>query len=1113
MSPVGLSKVSPPQLTNTLPRPRLLNLLKKHMDRKLILILGQGAQGKSTLAAAFLKQVPVPSAWANLGPEDSDPVNLFHGVVHSLQRALQDCDLSPALDFPTRTMGFRDPVGFYREWIRGLSEFLSSPVFLVLDGLDRLSADSLSFPFLQILVEESPPELHLVMSSRQAPPDAFNYQSLKLKQQVLVLNNEDLAFNRTEIRDFFRRTRGIALAAEHVDKILQATEGWAGGLILMAEILGRDPSLGPERFLRDGFLNRYRVEAFEYLGKEIFDNQPPAVQDMLIRAALIPQVDPALLRGLTGDLETEGVLREFARRNLFVQGVYESGKGWVFRFHHLFREFLLNRFRERFNEEERNSLYRKAARLHEDRGELETAVRLSLEAGDSAAAADVIRRIGLGLCDHGRTKDLSGFLEALPPEMIQSDPWLLLLFCLTRRWTELPQNAGRLKQALNLFEGTRDVRGVLTCLSYLLEAFFYARTGWRDYEQHFQKAEQWFSDPVAQGLSYEKALVLAQIGIAHHLRGNLRRSLASFQAAYALAESAKNTMLEARILLHQLSALAALGELAAAERMHEPLLKITDNVGSAELQAWHRIVLSVFHSYKGDFEQALAAIEGARTIIKDNGLYYLNIVLLIYEVFCRALEGDLAATENRAKELAFFTEMSGSRFAEGTRLNLLSLAYLKAGRFDEAWGYNARALEILETDEGHSEIHLQGCRLKAGLIAFQLGRKTEALQRLKEVLPYFEKIDHFFYETQVHLGLGMVLADQGRASQSRDHLQASFRIGREKGLNHFFFFRTQDVVRACLLVFEFEVTEACDLAREMLTGRYAEAAETELAKLDRHPAPRMRELGLDLLRAIHRRRVPFLEIKTFGGLELTRGEDRVGEEAWERLQPKRLLTAILARPGGKVAKEVLIEDLWPEERPGKGENNFKVTLMRLRKFLEPAIHPEFGSSYLHLRNNLVILNPEFTHTDVDEFLAAVAQGNWKERTREARGAMEKYEQALAIYRGDFLPEETGLTVVDRRRDDLKGVYIETLQRLAKLSEEQGLLKKAGGYYRRVLEAEPLQEEACQGILRLSLTLGNTNEALRAFDALARALGQELQSQPDQRTLALCKQVREKLKQS
>ena len=72
----------------------------------------------------------------------------------------------------------------------------------------------------------------------------------------------------------------------------------------------------------------------------------------------------------------EGILREFARRNLFVQGIYEPDKGWVFRFHQLFREFLLNRFQETFSEEERTALYQKAASLFEKRGELEAAVDL-----------------------------------------------------------------------------------------------------------------------------------------------------------------------------------------------------------------------------------------------------------------------------------------------------------------------------------------------------------------------------------------------------------------------------------------------------------------------------------------------------------------------------------------------------------------------------------------------------------------------------------------------------------------------------------------------------------------------------------------------------------------
>ena len=145
-------------------------------------------------------------------------------------------------------MGPRDPVGFYQEWVRGLGEFIPGPMFLALDSLDRLLHDSLAFSFLQVLLDESQPELRLVLSSRQTPPAAFNYQPLKMRQQALVLSNEDLAFTRPEIRDFFIRTRNITLKAESLDKIQQATEGWVGGLILMTEILGRDLAADPAFF-------------------------------------------------------------------------------------------------------------------------------------------------------------------------------------------------------------------------------------------------------------------------------------------------------------------------------------------------------------------------------------------------------------------------------------------------------------------------------------------------------------------------------------------------------------------------------------------------------------------------------------------------------------------------------------------------------------------------------------------------------------------------------------------------------------------------------------------------------------------------------------------------
>lgn len=1109
MTPVSLSKITPPQLTNTLPRPRLLNLLKKNTDKKLILILGQAAQGKSTLAASFLEQVPIPSAWVNLGPEESDPVNLFYAIIHSLQQSFKESDCSSLLEYPSRTMGPRDPIGFYREWIRGLAGFISAPVFLALDGLDRLVSDSLAFSFLQVLLEESPPELRLVLSSRQTPPTAFNYQPLKMRQQALVLSNEELAFTRPEIRDFFIRTRKITFKAEPLDKIQQATEGWVGGLILMTEILGRDLALGPAFYLKYGFLTRFRVEAFEYLGREIFGAQSPLVQDMLIRASLVPLVDTSLMRGLSGGVNAEEVLRDFARRNLFVQGIYEPEKGWVFRFHQLFREFLLTRFQETFSVEERSALYRKAAGLLEERGDLESAGTLYLQESDFDSAAGIIKKIGLDLYDQGRTEDLSGFLKSLPEEMVKQEPWLLLLFSMTRRWTEFQQNVERFQKCVSLFEREQDARGAMLSLSFLFEVFTLLGLGWKELSGYLDKAEEWLSSPQAKGLPRERARLWIEVGTAQTYRGNIRSGYQAFQKAYELAKTFGNPVMEARILSESLAVLALLGEFELAGEVAGDLNRLVGTLQNVEPKIWYLMDNILYNTIRGNQENAFDSITEGKRLIVENGIMYLHMVMLFHEIFYHSLLGDPEVNTSRAHEFLDIVVPMGSRFMEGATRTFMGISSYLAYQNERAYERLGEAIEVLSTDQGYSECNLYTARIVYGLLEHRLFRKKEALHDLETVLEYNRRTENFLFQTHAHLALALIRWDYEEKEQAAEHLTAGFQIARGKGYKHFTFLNAQDSVQVCLLVFELEVTEAHDLARELLTQRYAEQAEPELLKLEKDPSPQMRSVGQELLRTIHHHRVPFLEINTLGGLEITRNGNPVGDESWDRLQPKRLLLSLLCHPGGKVSKDTLMEELWPGETTDKAENNFKVTLSRLRKSLETDIHPTFGSSYIHLHNNLVFLDPEFTRTDADEFLIIVDKGNWKERAGDTRGAVEEYAKALNIYRGDFLPLETSLPGVDRRRDELKKTFVETLLRLTKLSEKQGSLKKAAGYCRQALEADPLEEEACRSFMRLCLTLGTFNEALRAFETLKKNLHQELKSQPDPQTQALYTRIREK----
>lgn len=153
---LSVSKSTPPRLPKILHRPRLLELIEQNKDKKLLLILGQAAQGKSTLAACYVATSKIPTAWINLSRDDSDTVNLFYSMVHSLQHALKDTDLSRLLSYPSVSMGPREEVPLYREWTQAIFEHIPASIQIVLDGLDRLSPHAPSFKLLQVLIEDAP---------------------------------------------------------------------------------------------------------------------------------------------------------------------------------------------------------------------------------------------------------------------------------------------------------------------------------------------------------------------------------------------------------------------------------------------------------------------------------------------------------------------------------------------------------------------------------------------------------------------------------------------------------------------------------------------------------------------------------------------------------------------------------------------------------------------------------------------------------------------------------------------------------------------------------------------------------------------------------------------
>lgn len=204
--------------------------------------------------------------------------------------------------------------------------------------------------------------------------------------------------------------------------------------------------------------------------------------------------------------------------------------------------------------------------------------------------------------------------------------------------------------------------------------------------------------------------------------------------------------------------------------------------------------------------------------------------------------------------------------------------------------------------------------------------------------------------------------------------------------------------------------------------------------------------------------IPPLEIRVLGGLEVR----LLGEQIALSQRPRDLLLLLLLGQ----RREAITEAVWPEVEPEKGRNNFYVNLNGLRRSLEPWGVP----TYL-LEDHLAR-----TRCDLWELEAALAEN--------------RPEEIARLYTGKLAPG-VDLPPLDEAREALhERVLAVLLEAGSRLPAEQ-----AETYLERVLELEPLHEEALGRLLRLLIGSGRRSSARRRYEAFARRLGADLGLEP------------------
>ena len=447
----------PPPRPELVPRPRLIERLNIGLHHKLILISAAAGFGKTTLVSEWLAggerlEPKVRAAWLALDEGDNEPSRFLAYLIAALQTVAPDigAGVLVALQSP-------QPPAIESMLTILLNEITAIPdnFVLVLDDYHLIDAQPVDRA-LAFLLEHLPPQLHLVIATREDPhlPLAL----LRARGQLTELRAADLRFTPAEAAEFLNRVMGLNLSAEDIAALEARTEGWIAGLQLAA--ISMQGHQDTASFIKSFTGSHHFV--LDYLIEEVLHQQSKDIQTFLLRTSIFdrmcgPLCDAVLGYPSASGQETAGqeTLEYLERANLFIVPL-DNERRW-YRYHHLFGDLLRQRLGQRLSPGDIAEYHLRASQWYEKIGDENEAFHHAIAAGDFERAAGLAELAWQGMDDRFQTAAWLGWVKKLPEQVICRRPVLNTQMGLAFMDAGEPEaSESRLRDAERCLNGSSD---------------------------------------------------------------------------------------------------------------------------------------------------------------------------------------------------------------------------------------------------------------------------------------------------------------------------------------------------------------------------------------------------------------------------------------------------------------------------------------------------------------------------------------------------------------------------------------------------------------------------------------------------------------------------------
>lgn len=404
-------------------RKEIVENLEQHRDKPLTLVVAATGYGKSVTISEWLDFTKAKHCWVTLDDELNDLQLFLNHLVFSVKNSFPDSlqELSKILE----AIELPNEKTISNYLINDLDE-IGENLILVLDDYHLINNKQIH-TLLEGLLKYCPKKFHLIIITRRDPPLKLN--TLKANGEVNEIRMSDLSFTPTETVTLANKLTRLELSEDLVKDLLEKTEGWIVGLRLALLTMNNERDLKKAVDEIKGDKHFFT----QYLLAEVLHLQEKEVRKILLIASIFDRFnkelmkcvmkDHSLINDNTDDSVFDNLFDRFKNASLFIISLDSNGE-W-FRYHHLFRDFLINQVKKQYSNEEIKEYHKHGSEYFYSNNLFEEAIYHSVKSDNIKLIVKIFEQNKYELLSKDKFNILWKWLKLIPEEIITKELHLL----------------------------------------------------------------------------------------------------------------------------------------------------------------------------------------------------------------------------------------------------------------------------------------------------------------------------------------------------------------------------------------------------------------------------------------------------------------------------------------------------------------------------------------------------------------------------------------------------------------------------------------------------------------------------------------------------------------